>query len=201
MLKKLFQKVFYNPYKFVNKNKLLIRMGNSKLSKSFNVRFSGNTDKCLVIGDESILENSIVFERNGGHINIGNNTFIGSGTKLISVNKISIGNNVQISWNVTIYDHNGYSLNFEDRKKEFYKIFNNYGSKNMLSEFDWFKVKTAPIVVEDDSWIGFGAVILKGVTVGRGAIVAAHSVVTQDVESFTVVMGNPAKVIKRLNND
>ena len=51
----------------------------------------------------------------------------------------------------------------------------------------------------DDAWIGFNSIILKGVTVGRGAVVGAGSVVTNDVPDHTVVAGNPARVIKKLD--
>jgi acetyltransferase-like isoleucine patch superfamily enzyme len=53
------------------------------------------------------------------------------------------------------------------------------------------------VVIEDHCWIGANAVILKGVTVGEGAVVAANSVVTKDVEPRTMVAGNPAQVVKR----
>jgi maltose O-acetyltransferase len=54
--------------------------------------------------------------------------------------------------------------------------------------------KSAPVVIEDDVWIGFNAIILKGVRVGRGAVVGAGSVITKDVDPFTVVVGNPQRV-------
>jgi acetyltransferase-like isoleucine patch superfamily enzyme len=57
---------------------------------------------------------------------------------------------------------------------------------------------TKPIVVEDEVWIGVGAIITQGVTIGRGAVVAAGAVVNEDVEPFTLVGGVPAKVIKRI---
>ena len=56
-----------------------------------------------------------------------------------------------------------------------------------------------PITLGDSAWIGAGAIILPGITVGRGAIVAAGSVVTRDVEPFTVVGGSPAKLIRRIH--
>lgn len=59
-----------------------------------------------------------------------------------------------------------------------------------------------PIIVEDDVWFGYGALILSGVTIGRGAVIAAGSVVTQDVPPYAIVGGNPAKLIKyRFNKD
>ncbi len=58
-----------------------------------------------------------------------------------------------------------------------------------------------PVIFEGDNWIGSGAIILKGVTVGRGSIIAAGSVVTRDVKPFTIVGGNPAKLLKERFSD
>ena len=85
-------------------------------------------------------------------------------------NSISIGNNVIISENVIIRDSDNHHIN------------------NKLNQ--------APIVIEDDVWIGLNATILNGVTIGKGAVVAAGSVVTSDVPAGTLVAGCPAKVKK-----
>ena len=61
---------------------------------------------------------------------------------------------------------------------------------------DWSKVENAQIIIQDNVWIGFNSIVLKGVTIGEGAVVAAGSVVTKDVPPFAVVGGNPAKIIK-----
>jgi acetyltransferase-like isoleucine patch superfamily enzyme len=129
---------------------------------------------------------------------IGNNTYIGNNTNIICREKIFIGNNVQISWNVTIYDHDGNSLDFLDRRKEVNNYFKNYCSGDMLKDFQWEKVKTSPITIKDDVWIGFGVTILKGVTIGEGSIVGANSVVTKDVDPNTFVAGNPAVYVKKV---
>lgn len=57
-------------------------------------------------------------------------------------------------------------------------------------------VRTAPITIKDYAWISYNVCILKGVTIGEGAIVGAGSVVTKDVPDWTVVAGNPAKIIR-----
>ncbi len=59
-----------------------------------------------------------------------------------------------------------------------------------------FNLVTKPIMIHDNVWIATGAIILPGVTIGEGAVVAAGAVVTKDVEAWTVVGGNPAKAIK-----
>ncbi|MBN4056316.1 hypothetical protein JYT20_01205 [Rhodothermus sp. AH-315-K08] len=61
--------------------------------------------------------------------------------------------------------------------------------------------KTSPIVIEDDVWLATRATILRGVRIGRGAVVAAGAVVTKDVEPYTLVAGVPAKQIRKLSRE
>lgn len=63
----------------------------------------------------------------------------------------------------------------------------------------WSVTKDAPVSIEDDVWIGAGAVVLPGVTIGRGAVIAAGAVVTTSVDPFTVVAGVPARPIKTIS--
>lgn len=95
-----------------------------------------------------------------------------------------------ISWGVTIVDHNSHSVEWSHRKNDVLDW--------AKGQKDWSHVKVAPVTIEDRVWIGFNAIILKGVTLGEGAIVAAGAVVTKDVPPYTVVAGNPAQVIRRL---
>ncbi|MCH5329152.1 MAG: putative colanic acid biosynthesis acetyltransferase [Coprobacter sp.] len=60
-----------------------------------------------------------------------------------------------------------------------------------------FEMITAPVTIEDNVWVATNAIIGKGVTIGKGAVIGAGAVVTKDVESWTVVGGNPAKFIKK----
>ena len=66
---------------------------------------------------------------------------------------------------------------------------------------DWSNVQITPVVICDRSWIGARSIILKGVTIGEGAIVGAGSVVTSDVPPWTIVGGNPARVIRALTDE
>lgn len=147
----------------------------------------------LTIGDGSIIEGLITFERTGASITIGNNTFIGGSSNLIASQKIIVGNDIMISWGCTIIDHNGHSLDWCKRKNDVHQWFS--GQK------DWQHVDIQPTTIHDKAWIGFNSIILKGVTIGEGAIIGAGSVVTKDVDAYTVVGGNPAKFIKKLSSN
>src|SRR5690606_1062643 len=96
------------------------------------------------------------------------------------VEEISIGNNVLLAPGVFITDHN-------------------HGMKaNMrISEQP---CTSSPVVIGDDCWIGTGAVILPGISIGAGAVVGANAVVTADVEPTSIVAGNPARVIRQRNS-
>lgn len=109
-------------------------------------------------------------------LQIGDETFIGRGTFIHAGGGVQIGANVLIGPYVKIWsaDHC-----FADRSKPI----NEQGH-----EF-------APIVIDDDVWLGVDCIILKGVTIGRGAVVGAGSVVTKDIPPYAVVVGVPAQVI------
>lgn len=203
MIKQMLHRLFYNPYKFIKKYKNIHIQDTTILLKSCVFRFDGKEKKNLVvIGGNSMVGCSFIFESDGGEITIGENTFINSGTNLISRNNIRIGDNVTIAWGCTIYDHNSHSLDYRERQKDIYRQNNDYrNSRNFIYSKDWDTVKSQPIVINDNAWIGFDSVILAGVTIGEGAIVGARSVVRHDVEPWTVVAGNPAVIIKRLHHD
>lgn len=62
-------------------------------------------------------------------------------------------------------------------------------------------ISKGPIIIDDDCWLGFGSEILSGVHIGKHSIVAARAVVTKDVPPYTIVAGNPAKIVKQYNFD
>jgi acetyltransferase-like isoleucine patch superfamily enzyme len=66
----------------------------------------------------------------------------------------------------------------------------------LMDQFEYIK---STIILEEDCWIGAGVILLPGVSIGKGAVVGAGSIVTKDVPPFTVVAGNPAKEVKKLN--
>jgi acetyltransferase-like isoleucine patch superfamily enzyme len=141
------------------------------------------------IGEGSIVEGNLVCERDGACILVGRNTFIG-GSFLVSASRIEIGDDVLISWGCNIVDHNSHAIGWPQRMgdvKDWYE-----GKKN------WSVVEVKPIKIGNKSWVGLNVIILKGVEIGEGAIVAAGSVVVKSVPAWTIVAGNPASVIRKI---
>lgn len=122
----------------------------------------------------SSVERTKIFVMKNAFLSVGENTRI-NGAHLSVSNKLVIGNNVRISPYVLIMDDDFHDLN------------------------DHFaKGKTSPIIIEDEAWLASKCTVLKGVTIGKGAVVAIGAVVTKDVAPYTLVGGVPAKFIKNL---
>lgn len=124
----------------------------------------------------------------GSNLNLGRFVSIwGPGTKISSdINGISIGSFSSIASNVTIQEH----------YHRYDKISTYFMSKNIFGEtFNSDIYSKGKITIEEDVWIGSNTVILSGVRIGRGSIVGAGSVVTKDIPKYSIVVGNPGKVI------
>jgi galactoside O-acetyltransferase len=152
-----------------------------------NVRSAPNVG--LTVGARSMVYAKILFDRERAHVSIGRDTYVGA-SKIVSASKVEIGDNVLISWGVTLVDHDSHSIFWDERKND---VANWYDGRK-----EWGGVETAPIKICNKAWIGFGATVLKGVTVGEGAVIGACSVVTKDVAPYTIVAGNPARPIREL---
>jgi acetyltransferase-like isoleucine patch superfamily enzyme len=113
-----------------------------------------------------------------GQILIGNNVGL-NGTTIVSKLKVSIGNNSMIGPNTIIVDHDSHSI---------WPPTSRWNKQGVASE----------IIIENDVWIGMNCIILKGVKVGNGSVVAAGSIVLKDVEPNSLYAGNPAVKIKTL---
>lgn len=126
---------------------------------------------------ESIYVTPPVYVDYGRHVEIGENFYCNMDCIFLDVNRITIGDNVMIGPRVGFYTA-GHPTDPEIRVMDL--------------EFG------LPITVKDNVWIGASSIILPGVTIGEGAIVAAGAVVTKDVPARTIVAGNPAKVMREL---
>lgn len=151
-----------------------------------------NNSNVISVGSRSIIESELMVYAFGGNIKIGEKCYIGENSKIRSADSIAIGNNVLIAHNVNIIDTNAHEIDVVERL-ESYDSFLASGVFNKKGP-----VLTSPIIIENKAWINFNAIILKGVTIGEGAIVAAGAVVTKDVPPYAVVGGNPAKIIRML---
>lgn len=149
----------------------------------------------IICGENSHIRGELLVFAYGGLISIGNYCYIGEGSKIWSGESIEIGNNVLISHNVNIIDTNSHEFDEIERHETYKKIiFESHPSKKG-------SIITKKIVIKDNAWINFNVIILKGVTIGNGAVVAAGSVVTKDIPNYAMVAGNPARIIRYINSD
>lgn len=116
----------------------------------------------------------------GYNIEIGDNVFINYNCTMLDCNKIKIGNNVLIAPNVQFYAAT-HPVEYEIRLQELEMAY--------------------PIIVEDNVWIGGGAIICPGVKIGKNTVIGAGSVVVKDIPANCVAVGNPCKVIKHLEEE
>ena len=182
----------------VNYSRYLVS-GNSILLPNFNISVNNPEQrKYVTIGDDSMLDCQIYFESGVGKVDIGNRVYIG-GSTLICRSRIEFGDNIFVAWGVYFYDHDSHSMDYQDRQRDITQQLEDYrNGESFIKNKNWDVVNSAPITICDNAWIGLNAIILKGVTIGEGAIVGAGSVVTKSAPSWTLVAGNPARVIKEL---
>jgi len=140
-------------------------------------RIEGSGD--IILGDRvkiwSHVSKTHISVGKGSTLSIGAGTFINCGTVISVRYGVSIGKNCQIATQVVVMDSDFHGVSDRETVE-----------------------KPSPIVLEDDVWLATRAIVLKGVRIGKGAVVAAGSVVTKDVPANTLVGGVPAKVIKQL---
>ena len=125
----------------------------------------------------------------GQHISIGNNVIININCTFVDCNKITIGNNVLIASNVQIYTAT-HPVNVAERLRD------NWTADSGKA---FFRTYALPVTIEDNVWIGGGAIILPGVTIGKNSVIGAGSVVVKDIPANSVAVGNPCKVIRKLD--
>jgi len=175
-------------------------IGNSILMKNFSIWIM-NPDghkKYLKVGNDCMLDCNILLESGQGEVIIGDRVYIGNST-IICRTKVEFEADIFVAWGAYFYDHDSHSTDYTLRQKDLVQQIEDYRKGiNFISNKDWSCVNTKPIKVCKNAWIGMNAIILKGVTIGEGAIIAAGSVVTKDVPAWTMVAGNPAMHIKQI---
>lgn len=135
-------------------------------------------------------------EKMKGKIKIGDYTLIGNRTVIQAWESVEIGSYVMISPDVWIQDNNSHSIYAQDR------LIDILGSRDFNEKgIDCTNAVKKPIKIGNHVWIGRRSIIMKGVTIGDRSTVAAGSVVTHDVPQDIIVGGNPAKVVKTIENN
>jgi len=129
-----------------------------------------------------------------GRCTIGDFTLV-NGALIMAEDRIDIGSHCLISWNVGIADSDFHPLEPAQRLIDAQALAPFFKDRPPRP-----KLKTAPVIISDNVWIGMNATILKGVTIGENSVVAAGSVVTKSVPPNTVVAGNPAVAVKTFSN-
>jgi acetyltransferase-like isoleucine patch superfamily enzyme len=162
-------KVFVNPFVHRKGRRSIIRR---------TARIDVMPFRKFEIGQRTIIEDFVCINNGIGDVTIGNNAMIGIGS--VITGPVAIGNNVIMAQHVGISGLN-------------------HGYTDILTPIRDQKCTSALVTIEDDCWIGTNAVIIAGVTIGKHAVVAGGSVVTKDIPPFSVVGGNPARVLKQYN--
>ena len=150
-------------------------------------KFFSTLQPGLRLGSNITLQSPALATEENGYIEIGDYSFI-SGAAIIASKEIIIGSHVFIAGGVTIVDSDFHPVDPAARLLDTIAI-STVGNKNMRPSFE-----SAPVIIEDNVWIGFNATILKGVTIGEGSIIQPGAVVLKSVPPGSVVSGNPATI-------
>lgn len=151
-----------------------------------------SADATINIGSRCLIEGRLVAERAESHIELADNVLIGGGTVIDCVLSVVIERDVLISYDCVIVNSDNHSLVPEQRVADL-DMWMNHGLH------DWTNTAMAGVRICQGAWIGARSIILKGVTIGAGAVVGMGSVVTRDVAPRTIVAGNPARLIRAID--
>ncbi len=144
-----------------------------------------NFGKGLTAGVAVRLDASKRAAGEGSSLTFGENVQLNDYVHIAAIDSVCIGNNVLIASKVFISDHGHGAYGFSDRHD------------SPVTTPASRQLEVRPVVIEDNVWIGELVSILPGVTIGYGSVIGAGSVVTKDIPSLCIAVGNPAKVIKR----
>lgn len=163
----------------------------ARLQASARIRNIRGQSQSIRIGSHSHVAGELLVFAHGGEISLGEWCYIGEGARIWSSCRVEIGDRVLISHNVNIFDSLTHPLQAGARHEQFKAILQS-GHPHQID------LGEQAVSIGNDVWIGAGAIILRGVTLGEGAIIGAGAVVTADVPAFTIAAGNPASVVREL---
>lgn len=190
-----FKSAFYRTYNYLRMSLGGVIIG-SRSNIKYSLFFKKSKNSKITIGDDFVFfsddnlnplspgRKGAIFAEGDAVITIGNR--VGMSSAILWAKKgIMIGDRVTVGANVVILDSDCHSLNHLDR----------------WTENDMKNCKCKAIVIEDDVLIGAGSYVLKGVHIGARSIIGAGSIVTTDIPADCIAAGNPAKIIKRINQN
>ncbi len=146
------------------------------------------------IGDDCLIEGILATEIDSSVITIGNNVFVGGSSIINAVDEVKIDDDVLISYQCIVSDSDHHSMSLRVRRRD------TRDWKNGCSH-DWSSTPTAAVHICSGAWLGARVIVLKGVTIGEGSVIGAGAVVTRDVPAWSIVAGNPARVIRTIPED
>ena len=204
----LIYKIVSMPYTFRMRvypyiNQMMFRLNHVEMGDNNNIynQVYIRNDGSFIIGNNFLYtsgdglnpisseQKGCIYIEKGASVSIGNDVMMSS-TRIWVANGLTIGNYVRIGACCLIMDTDTHQLDYRIRKFK----------PQTVAEIEWRKkaIKTAPIIIEDDVWIGAHCIVLKGVTIGARSIIGAGSVVTKDIPADCIAAGNPCRVIRSL---
>lgn len=150
--------------------------------------------KAIIIGAFTHVKGELTTFGHGGKITLGEYCYVGEQTRIWSAREITIGDRVLISHHVNIFDSDTHPLSPKARHEQFRSMITIGHPKSL-------DLRENPVKIADDVLIGCSCIILAGVSIGKAAVVGAGSVVTRDVPPYTIVAGNPARIIRQIPED
>lgn len=146
----------------------------------------------VTIGAHSVVRGLLRVEA-GGSLSIGRFCYIGDDTLLSARESITVADHVLIAHECQIFDNNSHPADWRERRTHFAAILGQGGGP--------VQIRSAPVSIGEDVWIGFRAIVMKDVTIGARSILAAGAVATRSVPPDSVLAGKPAAVISDRNPD
>lgn len=156
---------------------------------------------CLEIGPGSHIYSCFNILKPGARIKVGKNCQLGN-VIFTAADSIEVGDDVLMAWGITILDSDTHSLFWEERRHDVGLSRTDYEQTkgwDIGRSHNWDQIRSEKIVIGSKSWIGFNTIILKGVTIGEGAIIGAGSVVTRDIPAWHIAAGNPCTIIRKIS--
>lgn len=140
-----------------------------------------NAREAVRVGANTVCKGIFRVERDG-KLSIGDEVYVGDGTIISSANSVEIGSGTLIAHGVQIFDNTSHPLSWQERQSHFRSILGQKLDQNI-------SIPSAPVRIGEHCWLGFGSIVLKGVTIGDRSIVGAGCVVTKSVPPDTLVVG------------